>query len=82
MAAAAPVLRERSVRSGVPADTENLLFPPSHGIMQKTEYPGLAQLVARVVWVDRRPIRYPESESPEALGTVVRSGNPPVEKLP
>ena len=50
MAAVAPVLRERSVRSGVPADAENLLFPSLHGIMQKTEYPGLAQLVARVVW--------------------------------
>ena len=43
--------------------------------MQETGYLGLA----RVVWVDRRPIHSPESESPEALGTVVRGGNPPVE---
>ena len=49
---------------------------------RKTEYPGVAQLVAHVIWVDRRLIHSPESEIPEVLGTVACGGNSPVEKLP
>ena len=33
-----------------PTDTKNLLFLSPHGIMQKIEYPGVAQLVAHVIW--------------------------------
>ena len=63
-------------------NTKSLLFLSLHGIMQKTKYPGVAQLVARLLWEDRRPIHSPKSESPEALGTVVCGRNFPVEKLP
>ena len=31
-------------------NTKNLLFLSLHGIMQKTKYPGVAQLVARLLW--------------------------------
>ena len=34
----------------MPTDTKNLLFPSLYGIMQKIEYPGVAQLVARLLW--------------------------------
>ena len=48
----------------------------------KISYPGVAQLVARLLWEDRRLIHSPESELPEVLGTVDCGGNSPVEKLP
>ena len=48
----------------------------------KTLNSDVAQLVARLLWEDRRPIHSPESEIPEVLGTVACSGNSPVEKLP
>ena len=32
-------------------NTKSLLFLSLHGIMQKTKYPGVAQLVAHVIWV-------------------------------
>ena len=39
-----------------------------------TSYPGVAQLVARLLWEDRRSIHSPKSESPEVLGlTVIRN---------
>ena len=63
-------------------NTKSLLFLSLHGIMQKTKYPGVAQLVARLLWEDRRPIHSPESETPEVFGTVVCGGNSPLEKLP
>ena len=47
----------------------------------KIPYPGVAQLVARLLWEDRRPIHSPESEGPETFGTVACGGNPPVEKF-
>ena len=31
-------------------NTKSLLFLSLHGIMQKTKYPGVAQLVARLLW--------------------------------
>ena len=34
----------------MPTDPKNLLFPSLYGIMQKIEYPGVAQLVARLLW--------------------------------
>lgn len=45
-------------------------------------HPGIAKLVSRLVWEDRRPIHSPESETPEVFGTVVCGGNSPLEKLP
>ena len=45
-------------------------------------YPGVAQLVARLLWEDRRSIHSPKSESPEVLGTVACGGNPPPEDPP
>ena len=47
-----------------------------------TSYPGVAQLVARLLWEDRRSIHSPKSESPEVLGTVACGGNPPPEDPP
>ena len=32
-------------------NTKSLLFLSLHGIMQKTKYPGVAQLVAHMIWV-------------------------------
>ena len=46
-----------------------------------TKYPGVAQLVARLLWVDRWLIHSPEIEIPEVFGTVVYGGNSPVGKL-
>ena len=43
---------------------------------------GVAQLVACLLWEDRRPIHSLESEIPEVLGTVACGGNSPLEKLP
>lgn len=34
-----------------PTDTKNLLLLSPHGIMQKTEYLGVVQLIERAVWV-------------------------------
>ena len=48
----------------------------------KTLNSDVAQLVARLLWEDRRAIHSPEGKGPEVLGTVVCSGNFPVEKLP
>ena len=47
-----------------------------------TSSPGVAQLVARLLWEDRRSIHSPKSESPEVLGTVACGGNPPPEDPP
>ena len=48
----------------------------------KTVCSRLAQLVVCLpFWEDRYPIHFPESEDPEAFGTVACGGNSPVEKL-
>ena len=49
---------------------------------RKMKYPGVAQLVARLLWEDREPIHSPKSESLEVLGTVACGGNPPPEDPP
>ena len=48
----------------------------------KTLNSDVAQLVARLLWEDRRLIHSPKSGTPEVLGTVDCGGNSPVEKLP
>ena len=68
--------------TGMTTDRKIFDFLPRHGIMAEIEYPGVAQLVGRDIWEDRRPIHSPESETPEVFGTVVCGGNSPLEKLP
>ena len=42
--------RKAALTTGMTTDRKIFDFRPQRGIMAKTEYPGLAQLVARVVW--------------------------------
>ena len=37
-------------------DRKNFIFTPRRGIMEKTEYPGIAKLVSRLVW-DQETVR-------------------------
>ena len=46
---------------------EILLFPSSHGIMQETEYPGVAQLVAHVIWEREAGVRAALLQNPGKL---------------
>ena len=62
-------------------DRKSLIFSLAVVSWQKNEYPGIAKLVSRLVWEDRRLIHSPKSESPEALGTVACGENSPVEKI-
>ena len=39
-----------ALTTGMTTDRKIFDFLPRHGIMAKTEYPGLAQLVARLLW--------------------------------
>ncbi len=38
-------------------DRKNFIFTPRRGIMAEIEYPGIAKLVSRLVWVCRGGIR-------------------------
>ena len=40
-----------------PTDTKNLLFLSLRGIMQKTKYPGVVQLIERAVWEREARVR-------------------------
>ena len=50
-----------------PTNTKNLLFLSQHGIMQKTEYPGVAQLVARLLWEREAGVRAALPQNPGKL---------------
>ena len=40
-----------ALTTGMTTDRKIFDFPPCRGIMAETEYPGIAQLVARLIWV-------------------------------
>lgn len=48
-------------------NTKSLLFLSLHGIMQKTKYPGVAQLVAHVIWVREAGVRAALLQNPGKL---------------
>ena len=41
-----------ALTTGMTTDRKIFVFPPCRGIMAETEYPGIAQLVARLIWVN------------------------------
>ena len=44
-----------ALTTGMTTDRKIFDFPPSHGIMAEIEYPGVAQLVGRDIWVQVAP---------------------------
>ena len=50
-----------------PTDTKNLLFLSLRGIMQKTKYPGVVQLIERAVWVREAGVRAAFPKNPGKL---------------
>ena len=53
-------------------------FLPRRDIMAEIEYPGIAKLVSRLVWVCRGGIRAGQCETPQSLVTPVFAGFPPI----
>ena len=45
-----------ALTTGMTTDRKIFDFPPRRGIMEKTEYPGIAKLVSRLVW-DQETVR-------------------------
>jgi len=62
--------QKAALTTGLTTDRKIFDFRPRRGIMAKTEYPGLAQLVARVVWdfIRRSPLDFPTTA--ETLDTL------------
>ena len=46
-----------ALTTGMTTDRKNFIFTPRRGIMAEIEYPGIAKLVSRLVWVCRGSIR-------------------------
>lgn len=55
-----------ALTTGMTTDRKIFDFPPCRGIMAETEYPGIAQLVARLIWVQEaeRSNRSTRTKSP------------------
>jgi len=56
--------RKTALTTGLTTDRKNFHFRPQRGIMAKTEYPGVAKVVSRLIWVWHP--RHPRPETPEA----------------
>ena len=58
-----------ALTTGMTTDRKIFDFPPCRGIMAETEYPGIAQLVARLIWVQEtvRSSRTTRTKSPLKL---------------
>ena len=65
------VLRDTQagLTTGMTTDRKIFDFLPRHGIMAKTEYPGVVQLIERVVWERVAPPSSRKTPCPQSLDT-------------
>ena len=66
-----------ALTTGMTTDRKIFDFLPRRGIMTEIEYPGIAQLVARLIWEQDAPLSSQKIPCPQSLDTPAIQALPP-----
>lgn len=66
-----------ALTTGMTTDRKIFIFSARHGIMAEIEYPGVAKLVSRLIWVRGAPPSSRKTLCPQSLDTPAIQALPP-----